>query len=368
MNPRSASTSTPHYYPFGTVISERSWSDGYRYGFNGKEKDAEGMGGGLSTYDYGFRIYNAALGKFLSVDPLVSQYAMLSPYQFASNMPIKAIDIEGLERLDVTVTSPTYGTPGKCHIVISLDYLVITEGKGAMNGVHDINADKFHELAEKGNTTLSGKNPPTASEPIDFVSYVNTETGPWYEKNAGASDINDVYEIMVEYNYNIIKKEGTTINDAVQFIMEDPAGRGVIFLAELTSKDAFTAPEDSSEPVLSEWTGEIILRQGIFFMNNYIRSSNEGAMAAGMCEGMGPNMPALNIIAVKDAVTQSFTNAESAIHEAGHNSSANHLHESGSYEYNQTGLQSNQTGKMYPTDSNTKNIINDKSNRRTIDN
>ena len=69
----------------------------YRYGFNGKEKDPEGLGGGGSTYDYGFRIYNAQLGKFLSVDPLYQSYAALTPYQFSSNMPIASIDIDGLE-------------------------------------------------------------------------------------------------------------------------------------------------------------------------------------------------------------------------------------------------------------------------------
>ncbi len=70
---------------------------GYRFGFNGKEMDKEGMGGGQSTYDYGFRIYNPALGRFLSVDPLVKDYPWYSSYQFAGNKPIFAIDLDGLE-------------------------------------------------------------------------------------------------------------------------------------------------------------------------------------------------------------------------------------------------------------------------------
>jgi RHS repeat-associated protein len=73
----------------------------YSFGFNGKELDKEGMGGGASTYDYGFRIYNSALGKFLSVDPLLKTYPMLSSYQFASNSPIQAIDLDGLEAIKV---------------------------------------------------------------------------------------------------------------------------------------------------------------------------------------------------------------------------------------------------------------------------
>ncbi|MEO0970578.1 MAG: LamG-like jellyroll fold domain-containing protein, partial [Cyanobacteria bacterium J06639_18] len=52
---------------------------------------------GLAHYDYGFRIYNPSLGRFLSVDPLTKSYPMLTPYQFASNMPIAAIDLDGQE-------------------------------------------------------------------------------------------------------------------------------------------------------------------------------------------------------------------------------------------------------------------------------
>ena len=40
--------------------------------------------------------------EFLSVDPLTRSYPMLTPYQFASNTPIQAIDLDGLEALKVT--------------------------------------------------------------------------------------------------------------------------------------------------------------------------------------------------------------------------------------------------------------------------
>jgi RHS repeat-associated protein len=72
-------------------------TDSYRYGFNGKELDKDGMGGGGSTYDYGFRIYNPALGKFLSVHPLSPEYPWYTPYQSAGNSIIGCIDIDGLE-------------------------------------------------------------------------------------------------------------------------------------------------------------------------------------------------------------------------------------------------------------------------------
>jgi RHS repeat-associated protein len=85
----------------GMVMPGRSYaSESYRYGFNGMEKDPEGMGGGGSTYDYGFRIFNPQLGRFLSVDPLTASYPMLTPFQYASNTPIQAIDLDGLEAVN----------------------------------------------------------------------------------------------------------------------------------------------------------------------------------------------------------------------------------------------------------------------------
>jgi RHS repeat-associated protein len=85
------------YYPFGMVMPGRTFtaSNDYRYGFNGKEKDKNISS--LTAYDYGFRIYNPAIGKFLSIDPFVGSYPMLTSYQFSSNSPIAGVDRDGLE-------------------------------------------------------------------------------------------------------------------------------------------------------------------------------------------------------------------------------------------------------------------------------
>ncbi|WP_188133868.1 RHS repeat-associated core domain-containing protein [Chitinophaga sp. CF418] len=65
-------------------------------GFNGKENDNEIIGEG-SQRDYGMRVYDPRLGKFLSIDPLSRKYPELTSYQFASNRPIDGIDLDGLE-------------------------------------------------------------------------------------------------------------------------------------------------------------------------------------------------------------------------------------------------------------------------------
>ena len=94
--------SATDYYPFGMDMPGRTYQTGaYRFGFNSKERDQNGEWGELNHYDYGFRIYNPGIGRFLSVDPLTREYAMLTPYQFAANRPIVAIDLDGLEPYDV---------------------------------------------------------------------------------------------------------------------------------------------------------------------------------------------------------------------------------------------------------------------------
>ena len=72
-------------------------STDYRYGFNGKEKDKNISS--LTTYDYGFRIYSPAIGKFLSVDPLFKNYPWNSTYAFAENDVVRSIDLDGKEKL-----------------------------------------------------------------------------------------------------------------------------------------------------------------------------------------------------------------------------------------------------------------------------
>ena len=80
------------------LMPNRSYTAGgqFRYGFNGQENDNDVKGTG-NQQDYGMRIYDPRIGKFLSVDPLEKAYSMLSTYQFSSNTPIATIDLDGSE-------------------------------------------------------------------------------------------------------------------------------------------------------------------------------------------------------------------------------------------------------------------------------
>ncbi len=66
------------------------------YSFNGKLKDNEIEGEG-DVYDYGMRMYDSRLGRFLSIDPIANKFPWWSTYCFAGNTPIKAVDLDGKE-------------------------------------------------------------------------------------------------------------------------------------------------------------------------------------------------------------------------------------------------------------------------------
>jgi|GEM_PF-4686275 RHS repeat-associated protein len=89
-------SSSNDYYPFGATMPFRQSGSAYRFAYNGKEQDPETYGTD-NEYDYGMRMYNPRLGRFMSVDPITREYPMLTPYQFASNRPIDGIDQDGFE-------------------------------------------------------------------------------------------------------------------------------------------------------------------------------------------------------------------------------------------------------------------------------
>jgi RHS repeat-associated protein len=84
------------YYAFGMQMPGRKLSGGYRYGFNGKENDNEVKGEG-NQQDYGMRMYDGRIGKFLSVDPLADHPNQVdkSPSSAFWNNPILYDDPDG---------------------------------------------------------------------------------------------------------------------------------------------------------------------------------------------------------------------------------------------------------------------------------
>ena len=94
--------SVADYSPFGVELDGRTASNsGYRYSFQGQEKDDEIKGEGNSI-NYKYRMHDPRVGRFFAVDPLAPKYPWNSVYAFSENRVIDALEIEGLEQVEYT--------------------------------------------------------------------------------------------------------------------------------------------------------------------------------------------------------------------------------------------------------------------------
>jgi len=90
------------YESGGSLLPGRNYSSSpYRFGFNGMPKDDEINGATGTSYDFGARLYDPRVGRWLSLDPLAAKYPSESPYLFAGANPIIFIDVDGKEKVIV---------------------------------------------------------------------------------------------------------------------------------------------------------------------------------------------------------------------------------------------------------------------------
>jgi RHS repeat-associated protein len=190
----------------------RTYSSGaYRYGFNGKEMDNEVSGSG-NQYDYGFRIYNPRVGRFLSVDPLAKVYSDLTPYQFASNSPIQGIDLDGRE-----IENFIYGMKKKIFGVSSLK----------VNNLNTV----IGEVQEQSYTVNIGN-------PTKTVNDLKDQIG---------KDINSIYGTdKGTFEYEKQQKTGQITKG--DFINIDPGLKGVDMAVKVADVKSYNSDKPGVDP------------------------------------------------------------------------------------------------------------------------
>ncbi len=187
-------------------------TDAYRYGFAGKEKDGDFN----NNYDFGARIYDSRLGRWLSLDPLAKEYPSHSPYCYSLNTPIAAKDPDGK----------------KVYIVVALTEMVEVEDKdGNFIGFVDSPSGKFMLIDVTSADDVTKLND-YDKKLYNLYSYAKkTEMGKEeFEKYEMSTD-DDIYIFETNNEYTQAVMPGQVA--MTQFDIQDENNNGKFNLAEV---------------------------------------------------------------------------------------------------------------------------------------
>ena len=318
----------------------------YRYGFQGQEMDDEIKGEGNSL-NYTFRMHDPRVGRFFAIDPLDKDYPWNSPYAFSENVVIHAVELEGLEKLELSNVGgvPVVGSPSKAKLKIIMDYQIVSDYVGEVNS-SKLNLNDFGKIYDKGDGVIYMKQLPSKSQEPIFLS---DKEERWVRNNNQKKIVQNnlsYYEVEIDYEFTLSK--GGKLVDVLKWTNEKPQERGFIM-------NGFSKSVKAIDPK--------VYAINTLGLNKFKTDPNLGGMSTN--ESI-PGIGNINFSILNENTSMTLPQMEIIVHETGHNLSKSAIHGTGNYEYGQSGLSSNKTGEIYPTDKNTKEIIKDKTNRNTL--
>jgi len=125
-----------------TIENTENFAICYRFGFNGKENENEWDGQVGSKLDFGARIYDSRLGRWLAIDPLKHAFPGWTPYRGFLDNPIVHVDKEGKVEWEV-ITIKFEGTGEEMKIRRVKSDLVMHDGKVHMVGGSGVYHDEY---------------------------------------------------------------------------------------------------------------------------------------------------------------------------------------------------------------------------------
>ena len=247
------------YYPFGgrhTFGQTYAQTTANRYKFNGKELQTTGN---LSLLDYGARMYDTKIGRWLVQDPLAEKYYPFSAYNYCVNNPVMFVDKDGRE------ASPIYDKDGN---------LLGTDDNGLQGEAIIMDKDYFkqgmsHSEALKKNLGIDGLSSDEAKYKFetsfnslnnrpDWDGYLTLkEANEWYRKGNGAPlyvdfrkldlskiDINNI--TLGKTSYVNLQKHGKIFDEGLVY--------GTIGITK-TTDNGIKSTYDNYDFDMKTWTG-----------------------------------------------------------------------------------------------------------------
>lgn len=187
INPSSEIISEKNYYPFGlehkgynNVVSSNSNSVAQNFGYNGKENNPEL---GIEWMDFGARNYDAALGRWMNIDPLAEQMRRHSPYNYAFDNPVYFIDPDGM-----SPTGPNIGGPVRDFSKLSAFLDTVTLPSAVTEEPKQDNPTTETEVAEDdGKSDVSELN--VSDKGVEFIKSFEGFEPELYNDAAGHATI-----------------------------------------------------------------------------------------------------------------------------------------------------------------------------------